>query len=45
MSYTIKLVVDDVFSKTTPGIFRFVTLPIEIPEKASFHPWKFCKFV
>ena len=27
------------------GIFRFVTLPLEIPEKTSFYPWKFCKIV
>ena len=24
-----------------PGIFRFVTLSLEILEKKSFHPWKF----
>ena len=29
----------------TPGIIRFVTLPLEILEKTSFHPWKFCKIV
>ena len=28
-----------------PGIFRYVTLPLEIPEKISFYPWKFCKIV
>ena len=33
------------FLKEIPGIFRFVILPIEIPEKTSFHPWKFCKVV
>ena len=26
-----------------PGMFRFVTLPLEIPEKISSHPCKFCK--
>ena len=30
------------FFEKTPGIFRFVTLPLEIPDKTSFHPWKFC---
>ena len=29
----------------TPGIFRFVILPLEILEKTSFHSWEFCKFV
>ena len=29
----------------TPWNFRFVTLPLEIPEKTSFHPWKFSKIV
>ena len=33
------------FSEKNPGIFRFVTLPLEIPEKTSFHPRKFCKIV
>ena len=31
------------FLKKTPGIFRFVILPLDILEKTSFHPWKFCK--
>ena len=26
------------FLKNTPGIFKFVPLPLEIPQK-SFHPW------
>ena len=25
------------FSEIPPGIFRFVTLPLEIPEKTSYH--------
>ena len=29
----------------SPGIFRFITLQLEIPDKTSFHPWKFCKIV
>ena len=33
------------FLKTSTGIFRFVTLPLEIPEKIIFHPSKFCKIV
>ena len=33
------------FLKKPPGIFRFVTLALEIPKKKSFHPWKFCKIV
>ena len=28
------------FLKKHPGIFWFVTLPLEIPEKTNFHPWK-----
>ena len=37
---------DILFWKPPPlGNFRFVTLPQEIPEKKSFYPWKFCKFV
>ena len=28
------------FLKKRPGIFWFVTLPLEIPEKTNFHPWK-----
>ena len=31
--------------KKTPRIFRFVTLPVEIPDKMKFHPWKFYKFL
>ena len=27
------------------GIFRFATLPLEIPEQASFHHWKFSNIV
>ena len=33
------------FSENPPGIFRFVTLPLEISEKTSFHSWKFCKIM
>ena len=33
------------FSGKNPGFFRFVTLSLEIPEKASFHQWKFSKIV
>ena len=33
------------FLKSPPGNFRFVTLPQVIPERKSFYPWKFCKFV
>ena len=33
------------FSEKNPGIFIFVTLPLEILENTSFHPWKFCKIV
>ena len=36
--------VEDIL-KNPCGNFRFVTLPLEIPEKRSFHPWKFCKIV
>ena len=25
----------------TPGIFRFITLPLEIPNKMKLYPWKF----
>ena len=31
------------FLKKDPGIFRFVTLSLEIRKKTSFHRWKFCK--
>ena len=30
---------------TSPEIFKFVTLPLEIPKKTSFHSRKFCKIV
>ena len=33
------------FLKKKPVIFRFVTLPLEIPDKAKFHTWKFHKIV
>ena len=33
------------FLKNPPGIFRFVALPLEIPERTSFHHWRFCKIV
>ena len=33
------------FLKTLPGILDLWTLPLEIPEKKRFHPWKFCKIV
>ena len=26
-----------------PWNFSFLTLPLEIPDKTKFHPWKFCK--
>ena len=29
------------FLKKTPGIFRFVSLPLEIRNKMKLHPWKF----
>ena len=38
-------VVDILFWNPPSRIFRFVTLPLEILEKASFHPWKFRKIV
>ena len=31
--------------KKPPGIFRFVTLTIEISNKKGVHPWKFCKIL
>ena len=34
-----------IFWKKTPGIFRFVTLPLEIPDKMKLHPWKLHKIV
>ena len=33
------------FLKKTRGIFRFVTLPLEIPDKMELHPWKFHQIV
>ena len=36
---------EDILFWNSPGVFRFVTLPLEIPEKTIFHPWKFCKIV
>ena len=33
------------FSENPLGNFRFVTLPLEIPEKTSYHAWKFSKIV
>ena len=32
------------FGKTL-GIFRFLTLPLEIPGKTKLHPWKLCKIL
>ena len=31
------------FSENPTGIFRFVIIPIKIPQKTNFHSWKFCK--
>ena len=33
------------FLKKTSGTFRFVTLPLDIPDKMTLHPWKFHKIV
>ena len=33
------------FLKKAPGIFKFVTLPLEICDKVVLHPWKFHKIV
>ena len=33
------------FAEIPPGNFKFVTLLLEIPEKKSFHPWKFSKIL
>ena len=33
------------FSKKKLEIFRFVFLPLQVPNKKKFHPWKFCKMV
>ena len=35
--------VEDIFFKKNPEIFRFETLPSEIPDKTKFHNWKFHK--
>ena len=35
--------VEDIIFWKPPGNFRFVTLPLQIPEKTSFHPWKYSK--
>ena len=45
VSWTCPWVVDILFWNPPFGIFRFVTSASEIPEKTSFHPWKFCKIV
>ena len=36
---------DILFWKTPSGIFRFVTLLLEIPDKMKFHPWNFHQIV
>ena len=33
------------FLKKIPGIFRFVTFSLEIPDKLKLHPWKFHQIV
>ena len=33
------------FPENPSGIFKFVSLPLEIPEKTNFHTRKFWKFV
>ena len=33
------------FFEKPPGIFIIVTLPLEIPDKTSFHHWNFCKIL
>ena len=33
------------FFVKNPGIFRLVTLTLEIPDKSKLHPWKFHKIV
>ena len=35
--------VEDILFWKTPGVFYFVTLPLEIPDKTKLHPWKFHK--
>ena len=42
--YTNKEAEEYTFLKKPPGIFRFVTLTLEIPKK-SFRPWRLCKIV
>ena len=33
------------FFENTPGIFWFLTLPLDIPDKTKLHPWKLHKVV
>ena len=33
------------FLEKSPGIFHFITLPLEIPNKTKLHPWKFHKIM
>ena len=33
------------FFENLPGIFNFFNLPLEIPDKTKFHPWKLHKIV
>ena len=33
------LYIHEAITDKIPGIFRFVTLPLQIPQKTSFHPW------
>ena len=40
-----RLGLEDIFVEKTPGIFRFVTLPLGISEKKRVHPRKLCKIV
>ena len=40
-----KRVEDILFWKKKRGIFRFVILPLEIPDKKKLYPWKFHKIV
>ena len=43
----VKGVVEDILFEPLPPrwIFLFITLPLEIPGKPKFHPWKFRKIV
>ena len=34
-----KIQIGRVALRTSPGIFRSVTFPFEIPDKMKFHPW------